>query len=515
VKTDSRKPILELRNISKSFPGVKALDGVHFDLYPGEIHGLMGENGAGKSTFIKIITGVHTHDTGEILINGEKVAFQNPMEAQQMGVAAIYQHVTCYPDLTVAENIFMGHERVKRISRRIDWKEMHSQAQALLDQLDANFSSRERMGNLSVARQQIVEIAKALSTEAKIVIMDEPTAALTQHESNELYRITEGLRENGVSVIFISHRLEDIRRLADRVTVFRDARLIGCWPIEEMTQDKLIVAMVGREISQMFPKRKVQIGEEALRATDLTRIGFFRDVSFSVHKGEILALTGLVGAGRTEVCESLYGIHPADSGIIHVEGHEVQMDNPVQALGLGIGYLPEDRQLQGLVLEWEIGKNITLPSLDTFARYTWLNQDQEREAAGILATKLNVKAQSIYTRATELSGGNQQKVVVAKILSNDLKVIILDEPTKGVDVGAKAAICEIIGDLAEQGYGVILVSSEMPEVLGMSDRIVVMKEGRVTGVLDTATATQEEILNAAMVVDVATTALAAGGSNEG
>lgn len=512
---ETRTPILELKHISKSFPGVKALDDVHFDLFPGEIHGLMGENGAGKSTFIKIITGVHTHDTGEMLINGGRVEFANPMEAQRMGVAAIYQHVTCYPDLSVAENIFMGHEKVTRFTRRINWSEMRSEAQLLLDQLDANFSSRERMGNLSVARQQIVEIAKALSTDAKIIIMDEPTAALTHHESQELYRITEGLRESGVSIIFISHRLEDIQRLADRITVFRDARHIGCWPIEEITQEKLIVAMVGREISRMYPKRSVDIGGEVLRVEHLTRVGYFRDVTFSLHRGEILALTGLVGAGRTEVCESIYGVHPPDFGQIFVEGSEVRITTPVQAKRLGIGYLPEDRQIQGLVLEWEIGKNITLPSLETFSRYTWLDEEREHEAAGRLATKLSVKAGTIFTLASALSGGNQQKVVVAKILSNDLRVIILDEPTKGVDVGAKAAICEIIGDLAEQGYGIILVSSEMPEVLGMSDRIVVMKEGHVTAVLDAKSADQEEILNAAMVVDVpkadATHAIGAGG----
>jgi rhamnose transport system ATP-binding protein len=501
METGTRQPVLELRNISKSFPGVKALDDVHFDLFPGEIHGLMGENGAGKSTFIKIITGVHTHDTGEVFINGAQVEFASPLDAQRRGVAAIYQHVTCYPDLTVAENIFMGHEKITRITKRIDWPAMHDEAQALLDQLDANFSSRERMGNLSVARQQIVEIAKALSTHAKIIIMDEPTAALTQHESEELYRITEGLRDGGVSIIFISHRLEDIRRLADRVTVFRDARHVGCWPIEEITQNKLIVAMVGREISQMFPKRQVHIGHEVLRVEHLTRVGFFRDVSFSVRSGEILALTGLVGAGRTEVCESIYGVHPADSGRILVGGREARIRNPVQALALGIGCLPEDRQKQGLVLEWEIGKNITLPSLEAFSRFTWMNEEKENQSSGRLATKLNVRAKTIFTRTSALSGGNQQKVVVAKILSKELKIIILDEPTKGVDVGAKAAICDIIGDLAEQGYGIILVSSEMQEVLGMSDRIVVMREGHVTAQLETASTNQEEILNAAMVVD--------------
>jgi rhamnose transport system ATP-binding protein len=354
-------PILELAGISKLFPGVRALDNVHFDLRAGEIHGLLGENGAGKSTFIKIITGVHSPDTGEIRIDGESVTFANPMEAQRLGVAAIYQHVTSYPDLTVAENIFMGHEKTTSVFRRINWRAMHQAAQELLDQLDANFDSHDRMGSLSVARQQIVEIAKALSTEARIIIMDEPTAALTQHESEELYRITEGLRDAGVSVIFISHRMEDIWRLADRVTVFRDGHYIDTWDASGISQEKLIVAMVGREISQMYPKRAVKIGDEALRVENLTRVGFFRDVSFDVRAGEILALTGLVGAGRTEVCESIYGVHPADSGTIRLKGKTVSPRSPMDALETGIGYLPEDRQLQGLVLEWEIGSNITLP----------------------------------------------------------------------------------------------------------------------------------------------------------
>lgn len=497
------QPILELRNISKYFPGVRALGGVRFDLMPGEIHGLMGENGAGKSTFIKIVTGVHDPDEGEIFLEGERLVLRNPMDAQRAGIAAIYQHVTSYPDLTVAENIFMGHEKVKRGTGRIDWPAMHTEAQGLLDQLDANFTSRERMNNLSVARQQIVEIAKALSMNARIIIMDEPTAALTQHESDELYRITKGLREAGVSVIFISHRMEDIWELADRVTVFRDGQYIGTWPTPEIDQDHLIVAMVGREISQMYPKRRVEIGDELLRVEHLSRVGYFRDVSFDLRRGEILAVTGLVGAGRTEVCETLYGVAPWDSGAVYLEGKPINPANPVEALDLGIGCLPEDRQLQGLVLEWEIAKNITLPSIDSFSRFGWLQDEEENRAAGALADRLNVKAKTIFTKASALSGGNQQKVVVAKILSRTLKVIILDEPTKGVDVAAKAAICEIIGDLAEEGYGIILISSEMPEVLGMSDRIVVMKEGRVTARLETAHTNQEEILNAAMVVETA------------
>jgi len=492
--------ILELEHISKSFPGVKALDDVHFSLKPGEIHGLMGENGAGKSTFIKIITGVHEPDTGEVRIQGKPVVFRTPLEAQRAGIAAIYQHVTSYPDLSVAENIFMGHERVTRLTRRIDWGTMHREAQDLLDQLDAGVSSYQRMSDLSVARRQIVEIAKALSTNATIVIMDEPTAALTRHESEELYRITESLRDQGVSIIFISHRFEDIERLADRITVFRDGKYIDNWPAAEATRERMIVAMVGREISQMFPKRQIEIGEELLRVENLSRTGYFRDVSLSVRRGEILALTGLVGAGRTEVCESIYGLYPPDEGTIAFEGTPVEINSPIEALRIGIGLLPEDRQHQGLVLDWEIVKNVTLSTLKEYTRLSVVDRDREYDIASQLSKKLAVRAPNVATRASALSGGNQQKVVVAKIIGSTLKVIILDEPTKGVDVAAKAAIYEIIGDLAEQGYGIIMVSSEMPEVLSLSDRIVVMKDGRVTAELDTKDATQEEILHAAMVV---------------
>ena len=499
--SDSTATVLELRGISKAFPGVQALADVHFDLRPGEIHGLMGENGAGKSTFIKIITGVHDPDSGQVLLDGQPVSFRNSREAAQNGVAAIYQHVTAYNDLTVAENIFMGHEKTMGVSRRIDWKTTHEEATRLLEQLDANFSSRDRMGGLSVAQQQIVEIAKALSTNARIIIMDEPTAALTQHECDELYRLTTSLRDSGVAIIFISHRMEDIWKLADRVTVFRDGQHIGCWPAADLTQQDLIVAMVGREISQMFPKREVDIGDEVLRVDGLSRLGFFRDVSFDVRAGEIVALTGLVGAGRTEVCESLYGVHPADEGTIYLNGQARRISSPIGALRAGIGCLPEDRQKEGLVLEWEIGQNITLPALKRFSRMGWLRKSDEHEASGELAGRLDVRAPTIFTRASALSGGNQQKVVVAKILSRSLKIIILDEPTKGVDVAAKAAIHDLIGDLAEAGYGIIMVSSEMPEVLGMSDRIVVMKEGHVTARLVTKETNQEEILHASMVTD--------------
>lgn len=491
--------VLELRGITKIFPGVKALDNVSFNLKSGEIHALMGENGAGKSTFIKVITGVHTPEKGEIYLNGQKVEIKTPKDAQRMGIAAIYQHVTCYPDLSVTENIFMGHEKIEKTTKRILWKDMHAEAQKLLDELSANFEPKAKMGALSVAQQQIVEIAKALSANAKIIIMDEPTAALTKRESEELYKITEKLRDNGASIIFISHRFEDMYRLASRVTVLRDSKYIGSWNVNEISNEKLIVAMVGREITQMFPRKDEKIGEELLRVEGFGKMGYFADVSFAVKKGEILGLTGLVGAGRSEVCQAIFGIMTHDKGKVYLEGNEVKINNPLEAMNLGIGYLPEDRQKQGLVLQWGIGRNITLPSLKKFSIKGWLNDKIETKNAKALAVKLNVKANSLYDLASSLSGGNQQKVIVAKLLTADLKVIILDEPTKGVDVGAKSAMYEIMSELKSHGYGIIMISSEMPEVLGMCDRIVVMREGRVTGVLDRKDATQEAILEAAMV----------------
>ena len=491
--------VLELKGITKTFPGVKALDNVHFQLRPGEIHALMGENGAGKSTFIKVITGVHQLDEGEIYLNGEKVEFRNPKDAQNWGIAAIYQHVTCYPDLNVTENIFMGHEKIQKRTRRILWKEMHAEANKLLKELGANFDAKALMGALSVAEQQIVEIAKALSTNAKIIIMDEPTAALTRNESEELYRITEKLRDSGTSVIFISHRFEDMYRLASKVTVFRDSKYIGSWGVHDISNEDLIVAMVGREIKQLFPKTEAVIGEEVLSVENLGRTGFFAGVSFTLRKGEILGLTGLVGAGRSEVCQALFGIEPADKGRILIKGKETKVTSPLQAMKQGIGYLPEDRQQQGLILSWGIDKNITLPSLDRLSSKGWLNKKKEEAIASVLSKKVNVKTPSIYNLASSLSGGNQQKVAVAKLLTTDLDIIILDEPTKGVDVGAKSAIYEIISDLACQGYGVIMVSSEMPEVLSMSDRILVMREGRITAEIESKIATQEAILEAAMM----------------
>ena len=495
-KTKVAEYILELKGITKIFPGVKALDNVLFQLKKGEIHALMGENGAGKSTFIKVITGVHKAEEGEMLLNGKRVHFKGPKDAQAAKIAAIYQHVTAYPHLTVAENIFMGHEKVKY--GFIRWGKMNEEANKLLRELNADFDATAEMGSLSVAQQQMVEIAKALSANAEIIIMDEPTAALTKSESEELYRITEKLRDEGTSIIFISHRFEDMYRLASRVTVLRDSQYIGTYDVDAITNADLIKAMVGREIKDLFPKPEVQIGETILKIEKLTHMGYFKDVSFEVRKGEILGLTGLVGAGRTEVIQTVFGIEKYDSGKIFMEGKEVRITKPKDAMNLGIGLLPEDRQHQGLILDWGIGANITLTELSSFAGNGVLNEKKENLIAKDLAERVDTKAVTLFDKASSLSGGNQQKVVVAKLLSSDFKVIILDEPTKGVDVGAKAAIYEIIGELAQQGYAVIMISSEMPEILGMCDRIVVMCEGKVTGELDRDEANQESILKAAM-----------------
>ncbi|MDN7242132.1 sugar ABC transporter ATP-binding protein [Planococcus sp. N028] len=490
--------VLELRGITKRFPGVTALDDVHFKLKPGEIHALMGENGAGKSTFIKVITGVHAPDEGEMFLNGEKVEFSGPNDAQAVGIAAIYQHVTNYPDLSVTENIFMGHAKVQKITGRLLWKEMHEEARKILRSLSSSIDPKAEMGSLSVAQQQIVEIAKAISTHAKIIIMDEPTAALTSRESEELYKIAESLRDQGASIIFISHRFEDMYRLASQVTVLRDAKYIGSWGIDEISNDALIVAMVGREINQVFPDRTGEVGAKLLEVQGLSKAGYFADISFTLSKGEILGLTGLVGAGRTEVCQALFGIMPYDKGTIELNGQKVSIQSPKEAIKLGIGYLPEDRQLQGLVLQWSIGRNITLSALKSFSSKGWLNEKKEHTFTKNLAEKMHVKANSVFDLVSSLSGGNQQKVAVAKLLTAQLDVIILDEPTKGVDVGAKTAIYEIINELAAQGYGIILVSSEMLEVIGMSDRIAVMRAGRITKILDRENVTQEKILEASM-----------------
>lgn len=489
--------ILELKGITKIFPGVKALNNVQFQLKRGEIHALMGENGAGKSTFIKVITGVHAAEEGDMYLEGKKVEFKGPRDAQMAGIAAVYQHPTSYPELSVTENIFMGHERIKR--GIIQWNAMNVEAEKLLRRLNADFKATDEMGALSVAQQQMVEIAKAVSTNAKIIILDEPTAALTQQESQELYRIVDQLKEEGVSIIFISHRFEDVYRLASRVTVFRDSQYIGTYEVNQISNADLIKAMVGREISDMFPQTGAKIGKELFRVEGMSRAGYFKDVSFNVKAGEIVGLTGLVGAGRTETMESVCGITKPDAGKVFLEEKQLRIQKPSDAMKEGIILLPEDRQKQGLILGWGLGRNVTLPIQKELANKGFNDEKKEREVAKKYLEDVDTKAVSVFEPASSLSGGNQQKVVVAKALAQkNMKVVIMDEPTKGVDVGAKAEIYSIMGELARKGYGIVLISSEMPEILGMSDRIFVMCNGKVTGCLTKKDATQEKILQLAM-----------------
>lgn len=489
--------ILELKRIVKTFGSVKALNGVQFKLKPGEIHCLMGENGAGKSTFIKIITGVLQPDSGSMFLNGKPVSFNNSIESTKAGIAAIYQHPAIFPSLSVTENIFMSQEILTK-AKTYNYPKMHKIAKDLLTSLNSKINVHADMSSLSVAEQQLVEIAKALSRNAKILILDEPTASLTKFECEQLYKILDGLKKKGVSMIFITHRFEDMYRMADRVTVFRDATYIGTWNMKGLSEKKLIKAMVGRELTTLYPKRNVKIGKEVLRVKNISKTGLFKNVSFNVHAGEVLALTGLVGSGRTEVCQTIFGVNHFDSGKMYLNGKVVFTKNPKHALKLGIGLLPEDRQLTGLLLDLPIYQNVSAMNLEKFSKFTLLNKGKEIKTSEQLCDSLRLKASSVMAPPSSLSGGNQQKIVIAKLLNRELKVLILDEPTKGVDILAKYSIYEIINELAKQGYAIIMISSEMSEVLGVSDRIVVMHSGRVTATMNTKKATQEKIMEASI-----------------
>ena len=488
---------IEMRGINKSFGDNAVLKNAGFVLSTGEIHALMGENGAGKSTLMKILTGVYTKDAGQVIVDGQEVCYKNAREAEKAGIVFIHQELNVLFDLTVEENMFLGKE-IKKKCGVCDKKAMRREGEKILKRLGVEIDPGQRMEELSVGQQQMVEIAKALSTNAKIIILDEPTAALTRNESEKLYTLVDKLKENGVSIIFISHRFEDMYRLASRVTVFRDSQYIGTYDVNGITNADLIKAMVGREINDLFPKPEVKLGDEMLRIEHLSRTGFFKDVSFNVRAGEIVGLTGLVGAGRTEVMEAVSGITHPDEGKVFLEGKEVYIKTPSEAMEKGIILLPEDRQKQGLVMSWGLGRNVTLPIISKYAKSGFNDEKAERELSKKLLEEVDTKAVDIFQPASSLSGGNQQKVVVAKALAQEMKVVIMDEPTKGVDVGAKAEIYAIMGDLAKKGYAIILISSEMPEILGMSDRIIVMCNGRKTGELNRGEATQEGILELSM-----------------
>jgi rhamnose transport system ATP-binding protein len=491
----SAEPVFRMQHISKSFGGVQALRDVHFEIRPGEVHALLGENGAGKSTLIKIMTGVHQPDAGELFLEGQPILFGNTREAQSHGIAAIYQEPSLFPDLDIAENILVGRQPVGRGG--VDWKQMYQEAGELLRRLGRALDPRTRARDLSVAQQQVVEIARALSVDAKVLIMDEPTSSLTLGEVEDLFAIVRQLRAAGAAVVFISHRLEELFALADRVTVLRDGAYVGTRAIAEVSTDDLIRMMVGRTLDELFPKQSVEAGEVALEVEGLGVEGSFSDVSFALRRGEILGVAGLVGAGRTNLARALFGIEPATAGTIKIDGKVISIRSPEAAMALGIGYVPEDRKEHGLVLAMSVADNITLPVLPAFARMGWLDRRRELRAAAAASERLAVKLADVGQPAGQLSGGNQQKVVLAKWLGTQPRVLILDEPTRGIDVGTKAAVHRLMSSLAAQGMAILMISSELPEVLGMSDRIMVMREGRVTGQFSRAEATQEKVMAAA------------------
>ena len=490
--------MLRLESITKTFPGTLALDKVNFDLNTGEVHAIIGENGAGKSTLIKVISGIYQPDSGEIFLDGKPVNFRNTLFAQQSGIAAIYQEPTIFPDLNIAENVFMGHHICIKVTKRINWRKIYKEAEKLLQSLEVDLKPRTTVKSLSAAQQQLVEIVKALSLKSKILIMDEPTSSITLREVKELFGIIKRLKSSGTAIIFISHRIEEAMEIADRVTVLRDGHYIGTRDVSSVTIDELIQMMVGRVLKDLFPKINVERGEPVLHVESLTREGQFKDVSFELHKGEILGFSGLIGAGRSELARAIFGLGNPYSGKIFVNGKQAHITNPGIAMDHGIAYLPEDRQHQGLVLLMNITRNITLPILNQFTRAGLLSTAKELKVAKKYADMLDVRAPGLWKNVMQLSGGNQQKVVLAKWLATNPRILILDEPTRGIDVGAKASVHKFMGELASRGIGIIMISSELPEILGMSDRIIVMCEGEIKAEFTRKEATQDKLLSAAV-----------------
>jgi len=489
--------LLSLDGVSKRFPGVVALDRVGLDVRAGEVLALVGENGAGKSTLVKILTGLYRPDEGEVRIGGRPVSFASPRDAWAAGITAIHQETVMFEELTVAENIFMGHHPLAA-GAMVDWRTIRQRTAELLDRLDVRLSPTARVKDLSVAQKHVVEIARALSHDARIVIMDEPTAALSQREIGDLFRVVRQLKAQGKGIVFISHKFEEIFAIADRYTVLRDGRFIGAGAIAEVDRDRLIAMMVGRRLDQVFPKRQVALGEIVLEVEGLSHETEFDDINFTLRRGEILGFYGLVGAGRTEAMQALFGITPWSCGRIRVKGREVRIRSPREAIAAGIVYVPEDRQAQGAILSMPISENVTLPLLDRICRGWILRRGAELAVARDYGTRLSVRAAHWQQPVEELSGGNQQKIVIAKWLATRPDVIILDEPTKGIDVGSKAAVHDLMGEFVEQGMAVILVSSELPEVMGLADRIVVMHEGRIRRVFDRDETDAQAIVAAAM-----------------
>ncbi|PRR70438.1 sugar ABC transporter ATP-binding protein [Neomoorella humiferrea] len=495
----SRKPFLQMKNISKTFPGVRALDEVQLEILPGEVHALVGENGAGKSTLIKILAGVEQPDPGaEILIDGHPVNIRQPIDANQQGIAVIYQDFSLFPNLTVAENISFGKE-IGLGKRLVNWNEIKETATKALAELGIELDLNLQLERLPVAKQQLVAIARALAFNARFIIMDEPTSSLSRGEVENLFKIIATLKEKGIAILFVSHRLQELFTIAERFTVLRDGKYIGTYLKEELNEDKLISLMVGRKI-EFVKQSRSSPGPVLLEVKSITKKGNFKDISFTLHKGEILGLTGLVGAGRTEVAQALFGLNVPESGEIFLEGVKVNIHSPEEAMGLGIAYIPEGRQREGLVLRQSVAQNVSLAVLKKLrSKFGLLNAGKERQLVEEYMEALDIRPRLPNMLAMQLSGGNQQKVVLAKWLATHPKVLIIDEPTNGIDVGAKAEIHKLLKRLAEQGMGIIMISSELPEILAVSDRVLVMRRGRLVGEFAIEEATQEKIMNKAFM----------------
>ena len=489
-------PILEIRGVAKRFDATQALEDVSLSLHAGEIHALLGENGAGKSTLIKIITGVHQPDSGQILLGGRPVTIRSAAEAQRLGVAAIYQEPLLFPDLNVAENIFISHQDRGAV---VGWREMFREADKILAELGMALDVRKPARGLTLAAQQSVEIAKAISLNVRVLIMDEPTASLSAHEVQELFKLVRDLKRQGVAILFVSHRMEEVFEIADKITVFRDGRLISTRTRLEATPQRAIADMVGREIDLTKARTSCAQKDVVLSVADLGRQGVFEGVSFDLHRGEVLGFAGLIGAGRTDVGLALFGIEPATSGRILLGGKPVTVRTARDGMSLGIAYVSEDRRQLGLVLPMSIFANITLPVLRRYlSRLGLVRTGLERRTADTFRDRLAIRTPSVDLEVAKLSGGNQQKVMLSKWLNTNPSVLILDEPTRGVDVGSKAEVHAIIGQLAAEGIGVIVISSDLPEVLVLSDRVLIMREGRQMAILDRAEANEETVMTAAM-----------------
>lgn len=493
--------ILTMKGIDKSFPGVHALDHVNLEVRKGEVHALMGENGAGKSTLMKVLTGIYSKDSGTITYEGKEVEFSNPREAQDAGIVIVHQELNMMGHLTVAQNIFIGREFMK--GKLIDDKKMNEEAKKLFDQLGIDIDPKETMSRLTVGKQQMCEIAKAISHEAKVIIFDEPSAALTEAEIEELFKIIRDLRSKQMGIVYISHRMDEIKVITDRVTVMRDGGYVGTLITKDSTKDDIINMMVGRVIYE-DPKTESAVPKDApvvLKVEHLNAGKMVKDVSFELRKGEILGFSGLMGAGRTETARALFGADPKESGDVYVNGEKVEIKTPQDAVKCGIGYLSEDRKRYGIVVGKTVAENSTMASLENFMKGIFIDKKKENEVAQQYVETLKTKTPGVDQLVVNLSGGNQQKVVIAKWLVRNCDILIFDEPTRGIDVGAKSEIYQLMSELAAQGKSIIMISSEMTEILRMSDRIVVMCEGRKTGELDISEATQERIMHAATLRD--------------